>query len=157
MKGVFFFIAIFIVQHSMHSWVVLTSLFNQIALNSNTAIYVLYAHKHTHPYYIYNIQIYNVYVYVYYTYLSSNWNIRLYHLIETVFDSKIHSTGEEKKSIRLKYASKYCVEFWEIQKLPLKTRKFINSATYIDNNCILTNWQKTKERGPYETKQINSK
>lgn len=52
----------------------------------------------------------------------------------------------EKKSIRFKDAFKYCVEFREIQKLPFKASKFINSATYIDNNCILTNFQKTKER-----------
>lgn len=96
-------------------------------------LYTLYTIHHTHKY----------------TYLSFNWNIHLYHLIETVFDGKIHGMGEErKKSIRFKYASKYCVEFWEVQKLPFKASNslFINSATYINNNCMLTNFQKTKER-----------
>lgn len=133
MKGVFFFIAIFVVQHSMYSWVVLTSLFNQIVLNSNTSIR---AHIHIHTPYAS-------------IYLWFNWSIHLCHLIETVFDGNTHAMGRErerKNQFVLNMLPSIVLNSRKYKSSRLKTRKFINSAACIDNNCISTNLQKTKER-----------
>lgn len=137
-KGVFFFIAIFIVQHTMHSWVELNCIDKPFQSNR-----LKFKYPYTLPYTDTRNSTHTHTC----TYLCFNWYIHLYHSIETVFDGEFRCMGKVEKS---QFAWNILLSISFNSEKPkssrLKIRKLINLAAYIDNNCILTNLQKTMER-----------